>query len=461
MRAAIYARISDDKEGAGLGVARQEQDCRELCDRRDWTVADVYADNDRSAYSGKPRPGYQRLLEDAKAGSIDAIVAWHTDRLHRSPRELETFIETVEGAGIRIETVRAGILDLATPAGRMIARQLGTVARYESEHKSERQSRKALEIATNGGVAGGGTRAFGFEADRTTIRENEADIIRELAKRLLAGETMRALCVDLNDRGITSPAGTRWQPSPLRRMLRSARISGQREHHGEIVADAQWPAIITKEQTARIRSIFADPSRQMTRAPRRYLLKGLLRCHACGAVLVSRPREDGERRYVCARGPQYVGCGKTYVLAEPLEEFVTEAVLWRLDTPALADVLKRQEGDTPDAWQQQTDEITGRLDELATAFAAGAISMREWLAARQPLQQRLETSQRQVRRNTSVSLLAPYTGSQGLLRKQWPALSLERRHAIISAVLSHVVVGPGRRGFNRFDPARFELVWRY
>jgi hypothetical protein len=167
-------------------------------------------------------------------------------------------------------------------------------------------------------VAGGGTRPFGFEADRVTIRESEAEIIRELAARLLAGETLLSLCVDLEKREITSPAGKCWVPSPLRRMLRSGRISGQREHHGEIVADATWPAIITREQTTRIRAMLADPSRQAVRTSRRYLLKGLLVCDQCGAKLVARPRDDGSRRYICARGPQYSGCGKTYVLSSRL-----------------------------------------------------------------------------------------------------------------------------------------------
>ena len=61
-RAAIYCRISDDRAGAGLGVARQEADCRKLAEDRGLTVTQVYVDNDLSAYSGKPRPGYKALL---------------------------------------------------------------------------------------------------------------------------------------------------------------------------------------------------------------------------------------------------------------------------------------------------------------------------------------------------------------------------------------------------------------
>ena len=461
MRTGIYTRISEDREAEGLGIKRQLGDCETLAGGRGWEIVERYSDNDISAYSGKRRPAYRRMLADITAGHIDAVVVWHQDRLVRQPRELEEFFDICDRAGVTALASVSGDVDLSTHDGRLKARIMGAVARNSSDAASRRLRRKALEIASNGGVAGGGTRPFGFETDRTTIRPYEAEIIRELAGRLLAGETLRSLSVDLNARGITSPTGKRWTPSPLRRMLSSARISGQREHHGEIVADAKWPAIITREQTSRIRGLLSDPSRKATRAPRRYLLKGLLRCDACGARLVSRPRGDGSRRYICARGPQYVGCGKTYVLAEPIEEFVTEAVLWRLDTPELAATMRGQTDDAPDEWQQQADEITERLDELAKAYAAGAIAMREWMAAREPLQRRLEDARRKVSKDASGALLAPYAGRGGVLRDQWSTLNLERRHAIIAAVLAHVVVRPGRRGFNRFDPQRFELVWRY
>src|SRR3954454_21458539 len=85
MKAAIYCRISRDREGAGLGVQRQEDDCRALARQYGWTVSAVHTDNDLSAYSGKPRPGYRQLLDEMTAGQLGIVVAWHTDRLHRSP----------------------------------------------------------------------------------------------------------------------------------------------------------------------------------------------------------------------------------------------------------------------------------------------------------------------------------------------------------------------------------------
>src|SRR3954468_16877274 len=99
--AAVYARISSDQEGTGLGVARQVQDCRTLADRLGWPVAEVYEDNDFSAFSGKHRPAYARMLADLRVGSRDAVVVYHVDRLTRRPIELEEFVSALDAARVR------------------------------------------------------------------------------------------------------------------------------------------------------------------------------------------------------------------------------------------------------------------------------------------------------------------------------------------------------------------------
>ena len=111
-RAAIYCRISQDKTGAGLGVERQEQDCRELAAHLGWLVVEVFCDNDLSAYSGKRRPRYHAMLDAIRDVLVDAVLAWHTNRLHRSPVELEEYISVRnEGREVPTHCVRAGTLD--------------------------------------------------------------------------------------------------------------------------------------------------------------------------------------------------------------------------------------------------------------------------------------------------------------------------------------------------------------
>jgi DNA invertase Pin-like site-specific DNA recombinase len=460
MRAGIYARISEDRDETQAGVGRQLEDCERIAAAHGWDVAERYVDNDISAWKGGRRPEYERLKRDIEVGDIKAVAVYHEDRLHRQPRELEDFILLANRYDIALASV-TGDIDLSTGDGRFRARIEGAVAAKESDDKSRRIRRKMDELARNGQPKGGGTRPFGFETDRVTVRTSEAKIIRELTDRLLAGESLRGLCADLNDRGVRTTTGGEWVPNVLKRMLRSARISGQREHHGQIVAKAVWPAIIRPEQTAQLRAILDDPSRLTRRAPRSYVLKGVLRCGRCGATLVGRPRDDGARRYVCARGPGFAGCGKTYVLAEPVEEFVTEAALVALDSPQLARAVRGAQDDAAGEWQRWADQVADKLDELARAYAADLIGMREWLAAREPLEQRLEEARRHLSRSAHTGRIARYVGAGGVLRKRWPELNIEERHAVITAVLARVDVGPGRRGLNRFDPGRFRLQWRY
>lgn len=106
-RAVIYCRISQDRTGAGLGVDRQRIDCEALAERNGWDVVEVYVDNDVSAYSGKKRKDYQRMLSDLEDGAATVVIVWHTDRLHRSPTELEKYIDLCEQRGVSTHTVQA------------------------------------------------------------------------------------------------------------------------------------------------------------------------------------------------------------------------------------------------------------------------------------------------------------------------------------------------------------------
>ena len=82
-RAAIYSRISEDRTGAGVKVEDQERDCRALAERLDLTAH----------RAKKTRPGYQQLLAAIRSGQVDAVICTHADRLHRSVKELEGYID--------------------------------------------------------------------------------------------------------------------------------------------------------------------------------------------------------------------------------------------------------------------------------------------------------------------------------------------------------------------------------
>jgi DNA invertase Pin-like site-specific DNA recombinase len=442
-------------------VRRQLEDCQAWAERHGAVVAEVYEDNDVSAYRGKPRPAYKRLCDDLKGGRRDGIIVWHNDRLHRNTRELEDFIDLIEATGAQIATVTSGEYDLTTTTGRAMARIACALARLESEDKSRRLKRQAQQAAHEGKRSGGGTRAYGYRPGHREVVPEEAAIIVETARRILAGETLRSVCQDLNDRGIPTVTGKPWTTTVLRTILTSARISGQREHHGEIVAKATWPAVISPAQTTRLRTVLLDPERQTNRSPRRYPLTGILRCGKCGAKLVARPRDGGDRRYICAKGPNFSGCGQLTILAEPLEVFIAEAVLHRIDTP----VLRRKVTSTlvaeeeADALQEQLAKADGDLEELARLHGEGAISVKEWMAARRPIERRREQAAQRLRALSGASALDGLVGHPGLLRSMWSDLDPARQGAIIRAVLPEIVINGALRGRNRFDPSRIVPLW--
>ena len=282
----------------------------------------------------------------------------------------------------------------------------------------------------------------------------------EVAQRVLAGESVRSVCFDLNERGITTSTGKAWAPHVLTRMLKSGRISGQREHRGEIVAEAEWPEIISAEDGNRLRAVLSDPARRKNERARRYLLAGMLRCGRCGEPLTSRPRDDGRRRYVCARRPASDACGKIAVLADDLEQLIVETVLHRLEGPDLARALAAQNGDREDVHQRAVDEANEQLEELARVYGEQRITASEWLAARGPIEERLQAAKAALARSNGTSAVAEFIGHGSALRDSWRGLPLSRQRAILAAVLDDVTINSARRGFNRFDPERVAPKWK-
>lgn len=458
--AAVYARISSDVHGQGLGVARQEEDCRRLAEQLGWTVAEVYVDNDLSAFTGKRRPAYQRMLADLAERRRDAVLCYHLDRLTRRPIELEQFVTTLDTAGVRQVRFVTGDADLGTGDGLLVGRIMAAVAANESAAKSRRVKRKLEQNAQAGLPHGGYRRPFGYEDDKVTVKPDEAEVIRAVVARFLAGESLRSLCVWLDRSGVRTVGGGVWRSPTVRGLLRSGRIAGLREQRGEVVGPATWAGIITVAERDRVLARMHEQTVTGRRTPRRYLLSGLLRCGRCGGKLFASPR-GASRRYVCLSGPDHGGCGRLTVVAVPVERLVAEAVLYRLDTPELLTALS--EGSVGDgrAIADGLDADQAQLDELAVMYGKREISAREWRAAREPVEQRMQERRRQLAVVTNTDALAGLPGQGSALREAWDGLNLTRQAAIVRALLDHAIIAPGRPGARELDTARVQPIWRH
>jgi DNA invertase Pin-like site-specific DNA recombinase len=256
--AAIYARISSDVEGLGAGVGRQVEDCRKLATSLGWTVSGEYVDNDVSAYSGKRRPDYERMLADLADGTVDAVLVYHIDRLTRRPIELEDFLSAVDRAKVRHVKFVTGDTDVHTGDGLLMARIMGAVAANESASKSRRVRRKMEQVAAEGRPHGGSQRPYGYAADKITVVAEEAAIIRTLVARFLAGESSRSLASWLEAQELSTVSGKPWRTGTLKAILISARIAGLRTHRGQVVGPAVWDAIITEDEHRRVLATYAQ-----------------------------------------------------------------------------------------------------------------------------------------------------------------------------------------------------------
>lgn len=451
--AAIYVRISSDSSGDGLGVARQEADCRALAEARGWTVREVYTDNDISAYSGKVRPAYERLLADIETGAVKAVIAWHGDRLHRSPRELERFIDLAERTGLRVETVKAGTVDLSTASGRAVARTLGAWARFESEHKSDRIRRKLAENAA-AGKPHGGLRPYGWEPDRVTIRESEAAVLRESARRILAGEPIRAIIRDLNERKLFNATGTPWTHATFRKVILHARHAGLRRHNGQEVGEANWPAIIAPETWRALERMLSAPERVTTpgRAGKLHLLSGIAVCSVCGSRM-----RVGDSRSTKAYRCYPTGCASR--TAAYLEEYIVMLVVERLSRPDAARLLSpHDDTDARDAAARQAEQIRQRLDDAAVSFAMGRITARQMDLISAQLQPELREAEAAAAPPVDrSSVLGTLVGAADV-RAAWDRLTPDVQRAVVK-LLMEIRIGRGKRGAG-FKLDGIEVIWR-
>jgi DNA invertase Pin-like site-specific DNA recombinase len=181
-------------------------------------------DNDISAFTGKRRPDYERMLDDIQAGRITGVIAWHPDRLHRRMSELDRYITLCDQHHVENQTVTAGQWDLSTATGKMIARHIGTAATFESEHKSERLRAACIQQAA-AGKHHGGIRTYGYAKDGVTVVPDEAAEIAAACKAIASGASLRGIVRDLNARGVTTATGKPWTSQQLRQTLMSPRIA--------------------------------------------------------------------------------------------------------------------------------------------------------------------------------------------------------------------------------------------
>lgn len=477
MRAATYARISyDARTGTadeGLGVDRQLEDCAALIDRNGWTDAGQYVDNSRSAYSGKERPAWTELLAACVEGQVDAVVAWRDDRLWRDVVEERHVAGILAEHGVQViafangRTYNPGDVDDQLTSGLH-----ALVAEHESAVKAVRV-RRAIEQRAHAGRWRGGTRPYGYrrpaaaEVDAGTaepgsliVVDAEAEVLREAARRVLGGEALNAIAVDLEARQVpTSTGNGSWRPGRLRELLTNPVHAGLNHHRGEVIGEGLWPAIIDRDQHEALKAAFGSRKRGPGRTPTR-LLTGLLHCYRCGRPMAGNVRR-GVRLYQCKSDKAAGSCGGPSVSSDPADEHVRDQVLALLaDSTALAERLAAA-GDVDVAevaGQLAADEQ--RLEDLVADHYLGEVPKGAYLKARSRLEGRIGEARQVLAEAAASSSIDAPAGDAEALAAWWDAATVGQRRALVAALVDRVELQPWDASMGRrFHPDRLRVVW--
>lgn len=427
--------------GDERGVQGHLKDCRALCERQGWIVVGEHVDNDISAYSAARRPAYGSLLDAIRSGSVDVVVVWHTDRLYRRMKDLEEYITVCQPRNVPTHAVQMGPLDLTTPSGRMVARQLAAVAQYESEHKGERQKRANRQAAQEGKYFGT-VRPFGYSDDGLSLVPDEARAIRDAYQLILDGGSVYEVTRRWNAAGLITPKGNRWGAPGVGRVLRYARHAAMRTYHGEVVTDAdgepvtaEWPAIVDRDAWHAAQAILRDPARLVRSAfSSDLLLSGIATCAVCGNPIQSGGRKDGKARYRC-------GGGHVYRQADPVD-----ALLRRLIVERLAQVPHPQVEDDPSVTAAVRDEIATlnqRMDGLAEAYADGALTLSQLQRGTERLRGLLQAAEARIPSTPTGGLSKVLTASPEAVAETFDALTLKARREVVRALVTVKLKGAG------------------
>jgi len=217
MIAVIYARYSSELQRSA-SIEDQVRLCRARIDREGWSYLHAYTDRAVSGASAL-RAAYQQLLEDARRGQFDIVVAEALDRLSRDQEDIAGLFKRLNFAGVRLVTLAEGeISELHVGLkGTMNALFLKDLAD---------KTRRGLEGRVRQGRSGGGL-SYGYVVVRECdangdpvyggrkINQAEAEIVHRIFAEFAAGKSPRRIAVALNREQIAGPRRGEWDASTI------------------------------------------------------------------------------------------------------------------------------------------------------------------------------------------------------------------------------------------------------
>ena len=460
--AASYCRLSLAAMGDTTKVDDQDVINHRTAEMRGWVIPPehVYKDNSQSAWKrNRKRPDWDRMLQAIERGEVEAIVVYHGDRLIRQPYDLERLINLADQKGIKLASP-TGTRNLDDSDDRFILRIEAAQACRESDNTSRRTKAGHRRRRAEGRVRAGGRggRAYAFETDGLTHVDAEKQILRELARRVLAGEKAGALARELNERGLRTPTGGQWQHTTIKKMLMRARYAGLLP---EGDAPASWEPLYDDDRDAaremweNVCAVLSGRAAAFGYATnaRKYLLTGLATCGPCGETVTIRhnTRTEALRGYGCINP----ACKKkVHRKVAHVDGYVRGVVLELLNDP---DFIAKQASGDNSGLAAQVAVLQGRKAEVEEQLRSLAdhpnLKPDLLLATLAGFDERIGELRSRIGLSARARLITEHAG---LTSEQWKGLPLGTRRGLVAATLRVTILPTGRRGPG-FDPDSVQL----
>lgn len=494
--AAIYGRVSKKNQRS---VRDQQAANRVACDRLAWPVIEMYEDDDRSAsrFATRSRPDWERLLEDMDARRFSVLVLWEPSRGDRELEMWARLLNTCRRLGVLIHiTSHERTYDVCKPRDWKAMAEDGVSSAYESEQTRERVLRTVAATAASGMPHGkilyGYRREYdpatgvlrrqvldetpraaiasGCMADRSRVlaveRYTPVEIIRECARRVLAGETVYTIAQNLNRRGIPTPrrAPVGWQPGQVKEQVTNPGYIARRIHQGRDVGAAQWPPILDEGTFYAVVAKTSDPARRTSREGAiQHLLSGLAVCGVCSQPLRV-VKNRGYLSYTCWR--RVPGAGKSFHVARiesRLDAFVEGVIIERLtqvDTEEVWAANDEQHAGLS-AVLAEADEKRARLDGFYDQAARGELAPMGLARIEKALLGEIDALERRARSVRLAPVVRDLAHSDPeVVAARWGDLTMSQRREALRALTVRISITPagkGRRNYEDEDVTQF--VW--
>jgi site-specific DNA recombinase len=404
-----YARVSEvrrtDKKRKGEpSTDGQIAICRMRLADLGLPLGEILVDPGRSAWNpAVKRPAWDELMDRLERGVSGGFIVFDLERYTRQPEDAERMIKLAARGLLVLDSESE--YDLTTPNGKKAFRDAITAAAYYSDRLSTRV-RRGKRLRVMSGELHGSSRAYGFEDDDVTVREAEAEIIRELTRRTLAGETQSALTSDLNERGVLTARGNPWVWKGLNRLLTNPRNCGRITYTDPdtgvktVVGHLPGEPIVSEEDFDRVCAIY-DARRHSEPYSETYLCRGIAFCGrpGCGKPLAGRPRkdrkpyEDGSvrREYRCCKSSDG-GCGGITIDQRGLDEAaqaLTVAILSDSRHAEAVESVARELESEAARLDLAIVEAEAVAEALADRLGRGELTLARYDIANRPLDERI------------------------------------------------------------------------